>query len=85
MNEARVNVTYNGVNSDLAQSVDFDATDRDIKQWAKEAIETDSVPGMEGIRGVDLNDFVVDRFVASTERRALLMIRAKTPFGTCGI
>lgn len=79
--EARLNVTYGGSNGDLVDMVDSSASDAELKLWAKEAIESGAVAGISATSNVDLSDFVVDRFSANADRGALIMIRAKTPFG----
>ncbi len=80
--EARVNVTYKGQNGDLPDPVNFEATNGDVLGWAAEAIRTGGIPGIATDPGVNLADFVVDRF-EPTEARPwnLLQIRPKTPFG----
>jgi len=79
--QARVNVTWQGQNADLPDPVAFDSTDGDVKGWVTEAIRH-GIPGLRADAGVDLRDFVVDRFT-STETRPynLIQIRPKTPFG----
>jgi len=81
-NQARLNITVNGENGDLADPVFFDATDGDIKTWATEAVASGTVPGIPADADVDFTDFVVDRFSANAERDyALIQLRPKTPFG----
>ena len=60
--EAKVNVTYGGVNGTLPDPVYFDSSDGDIKQWVTEAIAHGNVPGIASDPNVDLSDFVTDRF-----------------------
>jgi hypothetical protein len=79
--EARLNVTYQGENGDLPDPVAFDAADGDVLQWASEAIRTGGVPGIAGVAGVNLTDFVVDRFPATGDQPNKLFVRPKTPFG----
>jgi len=79
--DARLNVTYNGMNGDYPDPVSYDATDGDIKQIATEAIRTGYIPGITADPNVNLADFVVDRFPATDELPARLMLRPKTPFG----
>lgn len=80
--DARVNVTWSGQNGDLPDTVPFDSTDQDIRQWLTEAIRTGGVPGVAADPAADLSDFVVDRFPASEVRPyAMLCVRPKTPFG----
>jgi len=80
--EARVNVTINGQNGDLLDTVNRDASDIDIKRWVTEAVRTGSVPGITADPDANFNDFVVDRFDANEVRPfALISVRPKTPFG----
>jgi hypothetical protein len=81
--QARVNVTWAGLNGDLPDPVSFDASDTDVKRWITEAIQGGGIPGITvGPRDVDLTDFVVDRFAANEARPyPLISIRPKTPFG----
>jgi hypothetical protein len=80
--EARVNVTWNGQNGDLSDTVNRDAADVDIKRWVTEAVRTGTVPGISADPGADFTDFVVDRFEPNETRPwALIQCRPKTPFG----
>ncbi len=80
--QARVNVTWAGQNGDLPDPVRFDAGDGDVRAWVAEALRTGSIPGLHAQGGVDLRDFVVDRFAASEARPYnLIQVRPKTPFG----
>jgi hypothetical protein len=88
--EARVNITYAGQNGDLPDPVSYDLADGDVKAMVAEALRTGGVPGIPAQADPDLNDFVVDRFVANETRPwAMLQIRPKTPFGVkcqaCGL
>ncbi len=79
--EARVNVTYDGQNGDMPDTVHVGASDRDLRAWAGEAIATGSIPGIRPVRA-SFSDHVVDRFNASATRPYnLIQIRPKTPFG----
>jgi hypothetical protein len=80
--EARVNVTYAGVNADLPDPVPFDTTDSVVKGLVEEAIRTGSLPGIPLDKDVELSDYMVDRFSASAERgHHVMFLRPKTPFG----
>jgi len=81
--DARVNVTWGGQNGDLPDTVPFDATDGDVRQWITEAVRTGHIPGMNAAPNADFADFVIDRFTA-TEARPFnyIQVRPKTPFGT---
>lgn len=83
LSEARVNITYGGINSDLVQTVNYDAPDDDIRGWVTEALTTGSIPGFPSYDSVDLTHFVLDRFPATAERpHPLILLRPKTPFGS---
>lgn len=80
--EARVNVTINGQNGDLPDTVNRDASDIDIKRWVTEAVRAGSVPGIAADPNASFQDFVVDRFGPNETRpHSLIQIRPKTPFG----
>lgn len=80
--EARLNITWMGQNGDLPDAVPFDASDRELKQWAAEAIRGGSVPGITHRGRLNVRDFVVDRFPANNQTPyARIFIRPKTPFG----
>jgi len=81
-NQARVNITFAGQNGDLPDSVAYDATDADLRQWITEAVRAGSVPGIPHAPYANFRDFVIDRFPASGARPYnLIQIRPKTPFG----
>jgi len=81
-NEARVMITWAGQTGDLPDTVDFRASDLQIKRWATEAVRTGGVPGIDIDARADCRDFVVDRFVANAVRPyPLIQVRPKTPFG----
>jgi hypothetical protein len=79
--EARVNITHQGQNGDLPDTVPFHATDDQIKGWATEAVVS-GIPGIAPDSRADFSDFVVDRFAATEELPARICVRPKTPFGT---
>jgi hypothetical protein len=81
--EARVNLTWNGQNSDLPNPVYVDTPDSDIKNWLAEAVRNGDMPGMSLDLNVDLENYVVDRFQPTEERPwHLIAVRPKTPFGS---
>jgi hypothetical protein len=82
--DARLNVTINGQNGDFPDPVDYESTDEAVRQIAVEAIRTGYIPGIAADEDADLTDFVVDRFPATDELPARLMVRPKTPFGGFG-
>lgn len=80
--EARVNITWNGQNGDLPDTVSYGAADADIKRWAEEAVRTGSVPGIAADPNISFTDFVVDRFGPTEVRpHCSIFLRPKTPFG----
>ena len=81
--DAMLNVTWNGQNGELPDSVDYDSTDEELIRLAAEAVTTGSIPGIEATPDVDLQDFVVDRYMANEAEGlpARVFIRPKTPFG----
>jgi hypothetical protein len=80
MTDATLNITYAGSNGDLPDTVDYDATDEQIKLWAQEAVAAGGIPGLDPVQA-DFTDFVVDRFPARDGLPARLLLRPKTPFG----
>ncbi len=80
--EARVNVTWAGQNGDLPDTVAYDASDRNVRDWVTEAVRAGGVPGITADGRADFSGFVVDRFPATAARPYnLIQIRPKTPFG----
>lgn len=79
--EARVNVTFAGLNGDLPDAMAFDLPDADIKAMLTEALRTGSVPGIPAQANVDLTNYVIDRFPANAEYPNRLIARPKTAFG----
>lgn len=80
--EARLNLTIAGQNSDLVDSVPFDADDGQIKSWATEAVRSGNIPGVAADVNANFDDFVVDRFAANEIRPYnLIQIRPKVHFG----
>lgn len=82
LNEAKVNITYNGQNGDLPDAVDNNATPEMIRAWVTEALRSGTVPNIPADPRADISDFVVDRFAATDARPYnLIQVRPKTPFG----
>ncbi len=77
---ARLNITWKGQNSDLPDPIDKDLDDAAVKALATEAVKG-GVPGIAADAGANFGDFVVDRFPATEDLPARVMIRPKTPFG----
>lgn len=83
INQARVNITWQGQNGELPDPVMWDSTDSDVKQWITEAVRTGGVPGINADEEANFSDFVMDRFTATEARPYNLIIcRPKTPFGS---
>jgi hypothetical protein len=78
---ARLMVTFAGVQGDYPDPVDFNSTDGDVKQIVTEALRTGYIPGIPTNDEADIQDFVVDRFPATAELPPRLILRPKTPFG----
>ena len=79
--EARLNITYDGENTDLPDAIRYDATDQEILGWAAEALQN-GTPGIPAKPNANLTDFVVDRFDSNEAiPYNRVMIRPKTPFG----
>jgi len=79
---AKLNITWHGANGDLPDLVAYDSTDAMLKQMAEESVRGGYVPGIQTDAGVDLADFVVDRFPATGDVvYNRIFIRPKTPFG----
>lgn len=79
--QARLNITFAGGNGDLIDPVSYDTSDDIIKQMAAKAVRTGYVVGIPASPNADFTDFVVDRFAATVELPARIMLRPKTPFG----
>lgn len=79
---ALLNITWQGQNGDLLDSLSWDLSDHDIRRIAAEAVRSGSIPGIATDARADFRDFVVDRFEASGDvvwNR--MFVRPKTPFG----
>lgn len=82
VNEARVNITWAGQNGDLTTPAPLDASDEQLRGWAKEAVRAGSIQGIPADPNADFSNFVVDRFPPTEARpHHLLALRPKTPFG----
>lgn len=77
---ARLNITYAGQQGDLPDPVDYNASDAEIRTWAREAL-AQGIPGIDPDPSADFSDFVVDRFAATEGLPARISLRPKTPFG----
>lgn len=82
MENARLNITWNGQNGDLVDPVPFDLSKGDILRVAEEAVRGGSVPGILADPDVNFSDFEVDRFSANEQiPQPRLFVRPKTPVG----
>jgi hypothetical protein len=80
--DAKLNITYAGMNGDLEDPIPFDMTDDEIIELATEAVQSNSVPGIDEVSDVSFVDFVVERFEATDAVPfARILLRPKTPFG----
>lgn len=76
---ARLSITYNGLQGDLPDEIQFDLTDDELLRNAKEAL----FAGIPGIDPVDANltNFRIDRFPSRDGLPNRILIRPETPFG----
>jgi hypothetical protein len=81
-NTARLNITFEGENGDLIDTIRADASDAEVIRWATEAVISGDVPGISARQAVNFDSFIVDRFPANEHRvEAIIQLRPKTPFG----
>lgn len=80
MEEAILNITYDGQQGELGDMVPYDTTDAEIKRIAGEAVANGDVTGITATEA-DFTDFIVDRFPARDGLPNRLSLRPKTPFG----
>ena len=81
---ARLNITWANQNGDLPDPVAYDTEDAVLLAMAKEAVQTDGVPGIQPDPNVDFTDFVVDRFPPDKEiNYPRMFIRPKAAYGEC--
>ena len=83
---ARLNITMNRQNGDLAQSVPYDLPHDEVVRIAIEAVRSGSVPGIhpDAADAHARADFVVDSYEAMPDRGMpypRLVLRIKTAFG----
>ncbi len=82
VNEARVMITWAGQTGDLPDTVSWDASDAEIRQFATEAVRGGDVAGIDADPRASCRDFIVDRLRPNGVRPyALIQVRPKTPFG----
>jgi hypothetical protein len=79
---AILNITYQGMSADYELSLDFAATDEDIRRIAVEVVRSGSIHGLH-VAQLDPNEFdgyVVDRLRAP-DGGERFYLRPKVPFG----
>lgn len=82
MHEARLNITWNGQNGELRESVYRDASDEELERFAAEAVRAGDVPGIARDPRVRFEGYVVDRLPPSDARPIpMIFLRPKTAFG----
>lgn len=80
--QARVDVTWAGQQSELPDPVPRDADAADVKQWVTEALRAGDIPGLGAHVDADLTDYVVKRYPPHEQRPYhRIELRPKTPFG----
>jgi hypothetical protein len=79
--QARVNVTFAGLNGELADAMSFDADDAAVRMMISEALRFGSIRGIPAQQAVDLTNYVIDRFPATADYPNRIMLRPKTAFG----
>jgi len=82
MNQAVLNITYNGLSADYPLDVDYQLNDRDVRRIAVEVVRSGGVRGLQfaGLRENAFDDYVVDRFDTPQGGRRIYL-RPKVPFG----
>ncbi|WP_309896833.1 hypothetical protein [Archangium sp.] len=79
---ATLNITYNGMSSDLPLEVDRPVSDVDVRRIAVELVRSGGVPGLHLAQLSDdaFNLYVVDRF-RGPRGEERIYLRPKVPFG----
>jgi hypothetical protein len=79
---AILNITYQGMSADYDLSLDFAATDEDIRRIAVEVVRSGSIHGLHvaQLDPRELDGYVVDRLKAP-DGSARIYLRPKVPFG----
>ena len=82
MNQAVLNITYNGLSADYPLDVDMNLNDRDVRRIAIEVVRSGGVRGLQvaNLRDTAFDDYVVDRFDTPQGARRIYL-RPKVPFG----
>ena len=79
---ATLNITYNGMSSDVPLELDGHVSDVDVRRIAVEVVRSGGVPGlhMAQLREDTFNHYVVDRF-RGPRGEERIYLRPKVPFG----
>jgi len=79
---AILNITYRGMSADYELSLDFAATDDDIRRIAVEVVRSGSVHGLHvaQLDPREFDNYVVDR-LRGVEGVQRIYLRPKVPFG----
>ncbi|WP_338869228.1 hypothetical protein [Myxococcus stipitatus] len=79
---ATLNITYDGMSSDVPVELDHPVTDDDVRRIATELVRSGGVPGMHRARlqADAFRYFVVDRF-RGPRGEERIYLRPKVPFG----
>ena len=79
---ATLNITYNGMSSDVPLELDGHVSDVDVRRIAVEVVRSGGVPGLHiaQLREDSFNHYVVDRF-RGPRGDDRIYLRPKVPFG----
>lgn len=79
---ATLNITYNGMSSDVPLELDGHVSDVDVRRIAVEMVRSGGVPGLHlaQLREDTFNHYVVDRF-RGPRGEDRIYLRPKVPFG----
>jgi hypothetical protein len=79
---ATLNITYNGLSSDVPLELDGHVSDVDVRRIAVEVVRSGGVPGLHiaHLREDTFNHYVVDRF-RGPRGEDRIYLRPKVPFG----
>lgn len=79
---ATLNITYNGMSSDVPLELDGHVSDVDVRRIAVEVMRSGGVPGLHiaQLREDTFNHYVVDRF-RGPRGEDRIYLRPKVPFG----
>lgn len=77
-----LNITYNGMSSDVPLELDGHVSDVDVRRIAVEVVRSGGVPGLHlaQLREDTFNHYVVDRF-RGPRGEDRIYLRPKVPFG----